>query len=445
VLSVEETNKLRAALGLKPLKIENPNAAKEKELKLQKEEEKKRKTMEIAAKIVKVREERQYKEQISSKSIAEEGDDDVLAWVQKSRIMQVEKIKKEKELAEQRARMLDELDQEVAQSTLPSKYTQKDLKGLKIAHETTDIVSTDEPIVLTLKDVPILKDSDLNEEDDMLESLKLAEKEKLKENAELKKKKPRYDDMYSQEKKDVLSKYDDPKSKEGTKINADGSIKLESDLPMEEVEGKALFSLDFKKTEANEYFTEKEMVKFKKVATKKKKIRKKPLEFEPMEGESTQSTDHGSRSESLTLKKRQDAKEEEKEKKQKGYAKAIEKAAEESKVLLEKSKNVSNESDDMIVDEDTELIKSISRARSKAVGKKETSDVAAVVLERARMKEQILVAAPPSDPALVFTATTEFIRSIQPETETAPVKAKRKEKERKRKEGCRCYGRRRYC
>jgi len=53
------------------------------------------------------------------------------------------------------------------------------------------------------------------------------------------------------------------------------------------------------------------------------------LEFEPIEGESVgQSTDHGSRTESVILKKRQEEKAQEKEKKQKGYAKAIEKAAE---------------------------------------------------------------------------------------------------------------------
>jgi len=173
--SIEETNKLRISLGLKPLKIEDPKE-KEKELEQQfkdkLEVDKQRKILEIGGTLEKMKKKRQLHEKLSGPSLGESlAEEDAVSWVRKSRTLEVENMKKEKELAEKRAKELDDQEQE---------YTENDLKGLKVVHK-LDHFNDETEIILTLKDTNVLKDADnINEDESELESIKLAEKEKLK-------------------------------------------------------------------------------------------------------------------------------------------------------------------------------------------------------------------------------------------------------------------------
>jgi uncharacterized Zn finger protein (UPF0148 family) len=110
VCSVEETNRIRAALGLKPLQIDDPEEAKERERKAQEQEKEReensklRKTLQIADVITKfeanfelfsllerMKEEREYKSKIIGKSLGEELEEEDVgasAWVSKSRFGQ---------------------------------------------------------------------------------------------------------------------------------------------------------------------------------------------------------------------------------------------------------------------------------------------------------------------------------------------------------------------
>jgi len=120
-------------------------------------------------------------------------------WVERSRQMQKEK---ERQLAEKRAKMLDEFDEEVEETVSVGKksvnkrgkgYSENDLKGLTVwkddTYDVMDAFGADqlsfqvahslqelnegEPIILTLKDTRIVEGDDVNEDADELENIGL--------------------------------------------------------------------------------------------------------------------------------------------------------------------------------------------------------------------------------------------------------------------------------
>ncbi|XP_026723188.1 U4/U6.U5 tri-snRNP-associated protein 1, partial [Athene cunicularia] len=81
--------------------------------------------------------------------------DDAAAWIERSR-----KLQQEKELAEKRAKLLEEMDQEFGVSTLVEEefmrrkrdlYSSRDLQGLTVEHD-LGAFREGETLVLTLKD-----------------------------------------------------------------------------------------------------------------------------------------------------------------------------------------------------------------------------------------------------------------------------------------------------
>ncbi|XP_046876756.1 U4/U6.U5 tri-snRNP-associated protein 1 [Hypomesus transpacificus] len=160
-LSIEETNKLRAKLGLKPLEL---NEAK-KELGT-KEDPKVaetinpvtiRKQKDMREKLAAMKEKRLLNKKLGKvKTLAEEDWlDDTTAWVEKSR-----KLAKEKELAEKREKLLEEMDQEFGVSSLVEEefgqakkvaYSSRDLKGLTVQHK-MESFNEGETVILTLED-----------------------------------------------------------------------------------------------------------------------------------------------------------------------------------------------------------------------------------------------------------------------------------------------------
>ena len=103
----------------------------------------KKKTEELKRKIDERREKRKIEDRLAHvRTIAEcatEEDDDVSSWVNKSR-----KIQQQKEEAEKRAKMLEEMDQQfgvgdmLVKEALKEKsrsYTAKNLRGLRVEHD----------------------------------------------------------------------------------------------------------------------------------------------------------------------------------------------------------------------------------------------------------------------------------------------------------------------
>ncbi|XP_040001744.1 U4/U6.U5 tri-snRNP-associated protein 1 [Xiphias gladius] len=316
-LSIEETNKLRAKLGLKPLELnetkkelgtkEDPMvAATINPVLIQQQKE-------MREKLAALKEKRILNQKLGKVKTLAEDDwlDDTAAWVEKSR-----KMAKEKEMAEKRAKLLEEMDEEFGVSSLVEEefaqskndaYTSRDLKGLKVQHK-VESFSEGQTVILTLEDKGVLV-----EEEDVLVNVGLVDKEKAEKNVELKKKKPDYkpyeeeesvDDMVVLKPRSVLSKYDEEiegEKKKSFRLNtggfADGERERELQVMKDTLRSQAQ-SLEMPALAiASEYYTPQEMVGFKKTKRRVKKIRKKEKQTvaDELPIDDTRSSDFGSR------------------------------------------------------------------------------------------------------------------------------------------------------
>ncbi|XP_072379516.1 U4/U6.U5 tri-snRNP-associated protein 1 [Diabrotica undecimpunctata] len=306
-LSIEETNKLRAKLGLKPLdvgtsSINSNNAKSSKDKELLKDDlgefyhkpaenlVEKAQQDKIRAKLQEIREKRQMHNKLSSvKTLAEsDSEDDLSSWVEKSR--HIESAKKE---AEKRAKMLEELDAQFGisdfvesenKAKMKNKYSEQDLRGLTVQHDVENFVE-EKTVILTLKDKGVL-----DEEDDVLENVNMIDDERYKKNIENKKKKtvynpyedPEFDELGNYREKSLLSKYDeeiDGAKKDTFKIGYDNAVerKLQAVQSVKaKLAQKKLESLDNTQLKiASDYYNEEELAKFKKPKKKVRKIRTK--------------------------------------------------------------------------------------------------------------------------------------------------------------------------
>ncbi|KAI0472331.1 SART-1 protein [Xylaria cf. heliscus] len=225
--SIEETNRLRVSLGMKPLPVPGASGPQFKEKtpvpegeepastletreaaaydnykKVQDAELAKKRREEKAAAVKKARDAAKRFETLQGKGLGEADDDDSLdakSWLasQKKRQKKIEKSRKKDE----------EASAAKAAAAAAAQYTSKDLAGVKVRHEVDAFEDGDEQI-LTLADRDVLADDD---EGDELENIQLREREKLSDKLNLKKKKPVYDPHEINETGDqnLLSQYDE--------------------------------------------------------------------------------------------------------------------------------------------------------------------------------------------------------------------------------------------
>ncbi|KAI9849006.1 MAG: hypothetical protein M1837_005897 [Sclerophora amabilis] len=261
VISIEEANQIRAALGFKALPtpgggpvfkeptngvdshgedgdpgstLESRQAAGYDNWKaLQGDADEKAKREAKNAAVKKARDAARRFAKLEGKGLGEaDGDDaDTKTWLlqQKRRRKQVEKARK--------------LERELADRELQAEYTSADLAGVKVGHEVGDFEEDEQ--VLTLKDTTI----DANEEDgDELENLDLRERERRAEKSELKKKRPAYDpnDVDEGGNNSLLAQYDeviDGKQQKRFTLDGQGSI-AEQKAAVKEARDKLLINLD---------------------------------------------------------------------------------------------------------------------------------------------------------------------------------------------------------
>ncbi|CZR52820.1 related to U4/U6.U5 snRNP associated protein [Phialocephala subalpina] len=295
-ISIEETNRIRVSLGMKPLPVpgagpvfKEASSAPAEEVgstlesrqaegydnyrRLQEAEEAKRKREAKATAIKKARDAAKRFTQLEGKGLgdADEGEDmDAKSWLikQKKRQKEIEKARlREKELAE-------------AEAAAAAEYTAKDLAGVKVGHE-LDTFEEGEDQVLTLKDATI----DQYEEDgDELENVDLRERERLNEKLELKKKKPVYNPHDDEEAKGILSHYDEEiDGKKGKRFTLDGmgstAEAAAEGVSAQKLKPKAI-SLDFLKDEEpkSDYLDISEIKVKKPKKSKKKSTRQKAVD-----------------------------------------------------------------------------------------------------------------------------------------------------------------------
>ena len=322
-LSIEETNKLRASLGLKALVTDNQeeNNQSQSVLKedihvppvnigsLQAAEKLKEKFETMKVKRM------QYQELSAIKTLGEAGVEETTSeWVQKMKTLQ-----DEKEKAEKRAHLLDEMDEEFGvvelihsafQEHKQKSYTAKDLKGLTVEHK-LDEFPEEKGVVLTLKDARILDDAE-----DILVSANIVDAEKATQNILRKKRKEfnPYDEEEVEEMgpaRKVLKKYDeeiDGVKKANFEIGdfggVDTSMQRQAMVVKERLKAQALTLEQEPAQIASEYYSTAEMAKFRKPKKKRKVRRLKAddlLNFS-VEGNfnADEPQDHGSRTESMS-------------------------------------------------------------------------------------------------------------------------------------------------
>ncbi|KAI9717077.1 MAG: hypothetical protein M1812_005012 [Candelaria pacifica] len=224
-ISIEETNKIRVAIGLKPLPVPGggPTFKNTKDVgplsedddvgstlesrqeqgygnwkKLQEEAEAKARREAKNEAIKKARDAARRFTRLEGKGLGEideKTEVDTKTWLlqQKKRQKKLEKARK--------------LEKELAEREQPADHTAEDLAGVKVGHELGEFEDGEEQ-VLTLKDTTI----DENEEEgDELENVSLRERERLGEKLELKKRKPVYDPNAADDtgEKSILAHYDD--------------------------------------------------------------------------------------------------------------------------------------------------------------------------------------------------------------------------------------------
>lgn len=319
-LSIEETNKLRAKLGLKPLEVSTKAPDLEKEsLKddIHKPAEswtQNKQTEKLKEKLERSKNRREISNKLSKiKTLGEsDSDEDAATWVRKNRMKQ-----REKDRADKTARMLEEMDEEFGIGNLVEEefkkdkkkaYTSKDLRGIKVEHDVGSF-KEGQTVILTLKDRGVLDE----DEAETLVNLNMIDQEKAEKYVELMKKKPDYnpydegdEDEYGMFKpREVLSKYNEEiegAKKKEFQLGARGSYSTEQDKQMEKIKAELRAqsqTLSSQLTLASEYMTAEEVqAKFKKVKKKVRKIRKKKMlkadDLLPLNDESS-NQDFGSR------------------------------------------------------------------------------------------------------------------------------------------------------
>ncbi|XP_063801205.1 U4/U6.U5 tri-snRNP-associated protein 1 [Pseudophryne corroboree] len=435
-LSIEETNKLRAKLGLKPLEVntvktecgtkEDPVAAAIINPMVLRHQQ------EIREKLAAAKEKRMLNQKLGKiKSLGEDELwlDDTAAWIERSRKLQAEKDK-----AEKRAKLLAEMDEEFGVSNLVEEefgqkkhYTSEDLQGLTVEHN-TESFGEGKTVILTLKDKGVLDEDDA----DVLVNVNMLDKERADKNVELKKKRPDYkpyeevenvDDMVMFRHKSVLSKYDeeiDGEKKKSFRLEsggtADGSWEKELRSIRQTLHNQAqTLELPGLKI-ASEYYTPDEMVSFKKTKRRVKKIRKKQTNDDLiLVKPDTRENDFGSRSRGRGRRYIVDSEDEE-------QSVALNNVMPQSDDLRWENMEISDQEDmpdsSVVVDEDEleiELQKQLEKSRrlKQIQQQKDSSEkIVTMVKKLNTQKSQDEDEDDDKKGSIVFNATSEFCRTL---------------------------------
>uniref|UniRef100_H2ZE64 U4/U6.U5 tri-snRNP-associated protein 1 n=1 Tax=Ciona savignyi TaxID=51511 RepID=H2ZE64_CIOSA len=319
-LSIDETNKIRAKLGLKPLDIGNSQS--EDGVKLNSDENfvhapaedlaEKKKQEKLREKIMESKKKREIAKKMSKvRTLGEVEEDSAADWVVKSRMAQQQREQDEKmmKLGDEFG-VSDLIKTELGSKSTAHDYTERDLAGLSVEHSLESFREGRNEI-LVIKDKEILG----SDEEDVLHSLNVDDVEKSKKNMEIKRRGVGYkayeeeeiDDMGFFKAKVVLGKYDEEiEGEQITKFKIGASGKVDASWVQQKEEMKQVSCIRAKGESlslpplklANEYLTEEDM-RFKKRKRKVKKSRKREVfkadDLLPLPGSSEGLSNHGSR------------------------------------------------------------------------------------------------------------------------------------------------------
>ncbi|PLW07253.1 hypothetical protein PCANC_05340 [Puccinia coronata f. sp. avenae] len=287
-LSIEETNKIRISIGLKPLptpdadnttpqELDPDQLAEQNYAKHRQDEQDAVQAKKVAERVLKAKENRERLAKLSGRGLGElapdqEDVDDLKKWVKQHK----------KKSSKKHDPLLAAKKKEAELNADEVEYGSRDLEGLKVGHDLNDLQSNmmeEEKMVLTLKDSKIL-----DGEDDELENVELAQHTRTKEAVELKRQGRQageytgYDDdefLAPGQAQTVLAKYSDTidgKQDKSFRLGKDTSLEQDHASRPERRDGansskitkqetaeilkKDLLSLDYSKTIGNDYLEE---------------------------------------------------------------------------------------------------------------------------------------------------------------------------------------------
>uniref|UniRef100_A0A7N0TH55 SART-1 n=1 Tax=Kalanchoe fedtschenkoi TaxID=63787 RepID=A0A7N0TH55_KALFE len=371
-------------------------------------------------------------ERQSSKQVPSE----ILSWVSKSRKLETNKDS-QKEKARQLSKLLEERDNQDDEEEERAQHSSKDLAGVKILHGLDKVVEGG-AVILTLKDQNILADGDINEDADMLENIEIGEQKQRDEAYKAAKKKTGvYEDKFNEDlgmEKRMLPQYDDMVSDEGVTLDERGRFSAQAEKKLEELRRRLQGSstnnhfedLSTSTKISSDYYTQEEMLQFKKPKKKKALRKKEKLNIEALEAEAAAAglgeEDLGSRKSKRRHERLSEQEKSEAESRSSAYQSAYAKAEEASKALKLEQAFISKPEDDdaVFVEEDEDLRKSLKRARTLALQKQNVAIGAQAVALLAISKtenhtsEEAASASIDSEAnKVVFTEMEEFVTSLQ--------------------------------
>ncbi|CAK9170674.1 unnamed protein product [Ilex paraguariensis] len=376
-----------------------------------------------------------------------EGVSEVLSWVNRFRKLE-DRRNAEKERALQLSKIFEEQDiinQGESEDEAGGQHTTQDLAGVKVLHGLDKVIEGG-AVVLTLKDQSILADGDINEEVDVLENVEIGEQKRRDEayNA-AKKKKGIYDDKFNDEpgsEKKILPQYDDPVADEGVTLDSSGRFSGEAEKKLEELRRRLQgVSTDSHVQDLNsigkissDYFTQEEMLQFKKPKKKKSLRKKEKLDIDALEADAVYAGlgvgDLGSRKDAKRQALREEQERSEAEMRSNAYQSALAKADEASKALrLGQVITNQTEEDDAPVfgDDDEDLRRSLERARKLSLKKQEEAVasgpqaialLASSIAIRSPSDNQNSISGDAQENKVVFTEMEEFVWGLQLDDES---------------------------
>ncbi|KAK9477581.1 SART-1 protein [Lipomyces japonicus] len=302
-LSIKETNRLRASLGLKPIPVsEEPQTIQDESLSLA---ETNRRRISLGLKPIPITAEqtqisldlpadddllvaanyvahvshqqqtfRQNAARARIKAAKErlerlkflkgrglgEGDEDspedAVAWLKKTKT----KLRKS---------VISIPEEEGDDHEVNQEYSSNDLQGLKVAHDSTDILAGNE-LILTLKDSNVL-----DEEEDVLISTSIQDKERITKNRENRTKHAKYTGLEEDDDGKILGKYDDESQEKYFTIGTEDIVQPKNNKPELLVSPSTVVSLESSIAGADSDYMPSAPIKIKKPSKSKRMSSKK--------------------------------------------------------------------------------------------------------------------------------------------------------------------------
>jgi U4/U6.U5 tri-snRNP-associated protein 1 len=304
-------------------------------------------------------------------------------------------------------------------------YTAEDVQGIRVMHDIAD-VGEGEEVIMTLADRNVLDDDD---EEEVLQNINMVQKEKQRELARFKSNagKPVYD-VYDHD-APILAQYDDPEAqKKSFVLGQKGAVDPEAAARLDALRAKA--ALEAKKlvydvgstqaVTASDYLTREEMAAMQSKRKKPKKEKKK---------KEKKSRRHKKTSSALVadLGDGGDEEEDDEEEDRGSKATGAKRRKERSEAgnlqnLLEKESRYKNALKDAmkqtkakLYEEDEEKIVVAPKARSNSGVEKTAMSVAEKLALRAKEKKE--KRQEKVEEGLVFSSTSEFLKSVKLEDE----------------------------